>query len=114
MVPGRGIEDDDEYIVSKCLLLGVINSVMITNCFTKDTILALNDFLQTRILFTKQIMLPTNIQLCSIKKLIQIHLMNVLTMVSRTAVTGYTGKIHLHQPQRKWENTTEDGSVRDL
>jgi len=49
MIPGRGIENDEEYEVSKCILLGVINSEMISKIFTKDTVLAINEFLSSTI-----------------------------------------------------------------
>ena len=44
MIPGRGIENEDEYIVSKCILLGVINGPVLANCFTEDSISNMNTF----------------------------------------------------------------------
>ena len=53
MIPGQGVESAKEYIVSKCLLLGTVNSEIIKKCFTKDTICAINVFLSQKI-FTNE------------------------------------------------------------
>lgn len=49
MIPGRGIENEDEYIVSKCILLGVINGPVLAKLFTADSISNMNTFLHNRI-----------------------------------------------------------------
>ena len=49
MLPGGGVENYEEYVVSKSLLLDCINSSILLNCFTKEGILSINDFLNSRI-----------------------------------------------------------------
>ena len=49
MRPSSGIQNKEEYIISKCILLGMINSTGLKSFFTEDGIQSLNEYLQTKI-----------------------------------------------------------------
>ena len=49
MRPRSGIESHNEYLISKCLLLALINSPALKKFFTDDGISQLNEYLQTKI-----------------------------------------------------------------
>jgi hypothetical protein len=49
MIPGHGVENKSEYVISKSLLIGVVNSGVIAKCFTSNTIQCINEFLLSKI-----------------------------------------------------------------
>ena len=49
MTPSSGIKNKEECIISKCILLGMINSSGLKQFLTEDDIQSLNEYLQTKI-----------------------------------------------------------------
>ena len=48
MIPGKGIENKEEYNLSKTILIDVVNCEVLSKCFGPDTIKAISQFLNEK------------------------------------------------------------------